>query len=83
MNLLSQLEKIVGAHGVLSKSDDLMVYECDAFVAAKQRPEFVVFPTSTSQVSELVKFARANNLVVVSRGAGTGLAGARWPKADV
>lgn len=73
--LLSQLESIVGAGGVLSDADDLMVYECDAFVAAKRRPEIVVFPTTTEQVCELVKFARANKLIVVPRGAGTGLAG--------
>jgi len=73
--LLSPLESIVGAGGVLSHADDLMVYECDAFVAAKRRPEIVVFPTTTEQVSALVKFAVANNLVVVPRGAGTGLAG--------
>lgn len=73
--LLSQLQSIVGAGGVLSDADDLMVYECDAFVAAKRRPEIVVFPTTTEQVCELVKFANANDLVVVPRGAGTGLAG--------
>lgn len=73
--LLSELQSITGEDGVLSHPDDLMVYECDAFVAAKQRPEVVVFPTSTEQVSQFVKFARANNLIVVPRGAGTGLAG--------
>ena len=73
--LLSQLESIVGKGGVLSDADDLMVYECDAFVAAKRRPEIVVFPTTTEQVCDLVKFARANDLIVVPRGAGTGLAG--------
>lgn len=73
--LLSQLQSIVGADGVLSDADDLMVYECDAFVAAKRRPEIVVFPTTTEQVCALVKFARENDLIVVPRGAGTGLAG--------
>ena len=73
--LLSQLEQIVGKGGVLSSADDLMVYECDAFVAAKRRPEIVVFPTTTEQVCDLVKFARASDLIVVPRGAGTGLAG--------
>jgi glycolate oxidase len=73
--LLSQLEAIVGADGVLYAPDELMVYECDAFVAAKRRPDVVVFPTSTEQVSALVKLARAQEMIVVPRGAGTGLAG--------
>jgi glycolate oxidase len=72
---LSQLQAIVGEDGVLSASEDLMVYECDAFVAAKRQPDYVVFPTSTDQVSQLVKWARAHDLIVVPRGAGTGLAG--------
>jgi glycolate oxidase len=73
--IISEIESIVGTGGVLSHADDLMVYECDAFVAAKQRPDVVVFPTTTAEVSALVKLARKNNMVVVPRGAGTGLAG--------
>jgi len=80
--LLSQLQAIVGKDGILTDADDLMVYECDAFVAAKQRPQVVAFPTTTEQVSQLVKLARANNLVVVPRGAGTGLAGGTLPETD-
>ena len=77
---LSQLEAIVGAEGVLSQPEDLTVYECDAFVAAKQRPAFVALPETTEQISQLVKWARENDFVVVPRGAGTGLAGGSLPE---
>lgn len=73
--LLQELQAIVGTGGVLSEADDLLVYECDAFVAAKQRPDVVVFPTSTEQVSALVKLANRHGMKVVPRGAGTGLSG--------
>lgn len=73
--LLAEVEAIVGASGVLWQVEDLLVYECDAFVAAKQQPEMVVFPTSTEQVSALVKLANRYNMSVVPRGAGTGLSG--------
>src|SRR4051812_4489834 len=73
--LLSELEKIVGPGGILASDDDLMVYECDAFVAAKRRPQVVVFPTSAEQVSAIVKVANRHEIPVVPRGAGTGLSG--------
>ena len=73
--IVAELQKIVGKNGVLSGADEMMVYECDAFVAAKQPPQAVVFPTATQQVSEIVKLCNRENLSVVPRGAGTGLAG--------
>ena len=79
---LQELENIVGKGNALSSADDLLVYECDAYVAAKQKPQVVAFPTSAQQVSELVKFANRNNLTVVPRGAGTGLAGGTLPESD-
>jgi len=80
--LLSELHAIVGAGGVIARDDDLMVYECDAFVAAKHRPNVVVFPTSTAQVAAVVKFANRHGLSVVPRGAGTGLAGGSLAESD-
>src|SRR5688572_21602869 len=74
-NLIAEVEAIVGHAGVLWQADELLVYECDAFVAAKQRPEMVVFPTSTEQVAALVNLANRHGMNVVPRGAGTGLSG--------
>src|SRR5690606_21767245 len=73
---ISQLVDIVGAVNVISDSDDLRVYECDAFVAAKRRPEVVVLPTSTEQVAEVVEYRAKREILVLPRGAGRGLAGA-------
>jgi glycolate oxidase len=72
---VEELQKIVGRSGLLFGDTDLMVYECDAFVAAKQKPRCVVFPTTTEQVAAVVKWARQQGITVVPRGAGTGLAG--------
>ncbi|HVF11387.1 MAG TPA: FAD-linked oxidase C-terminal domain-containing protein [Abditibacteriaceae bacterium] len=80
--LLSALQSITGADGVLSADDELLVYECDAYVAAKRRPQAVVFPTSTEQVAAVVKLARHHDLSVVPRGAGTGLAGGCLAESD-
>lgn len=81
-SILAELQSIVGADGMLSDADDLMVYECDAFVAAKQRPQVVVFPTSTAQVAAVVKVANRHRITVVPRGAGTGLSGGSIAETD-
>ena len=78
--LLHELREVVGHRGVVSNPADLLVYECDAYIAAKQAPPVVVFPTSTEQVSAVVKLAVKYHVTVVPRGAGTGLAGGVLPE---
>lgn len=73
--LITELQSIVGPANIIAGSEDLMVYECDAYVAAKLQPKVVVFPTSTAQVAAVVKAANHHKIAVVPRGAGTGLAG--------
>jgi glycolate oxidase len=80
--LLQELQDVVGKGGVIAGPEELMVYECDAYVAAKQRPQAVVFPTSTQQVADVVKCANRHNLTIVPRGAGTGLAGGSLAETD-
>ncbi len=72
--VLKQIEAIVGSDGALSDATDRTLYEYDGGVD-KSVPDVVVFPRTTEQVAALVKIARANNLAVVGRGAGTGLSG--------
>jgi glycolate oxidase len=79
---IDRLIWVLGAENVVTSDADLMVYECDAYVAAKNRPQVVVFPTSTQQVAEVVKLANKHGVTVVPRGAGTGLAGGSLPESD-
>jgi glycolate oxidase len=71
---LSELESALGKSAVLSARDDLRLYEYDGGVD-KALPEVVVFPRSTEDVVACVQTAARHNLVVVGRGAGTGLSG--------
>jgi glycolate oxidase len=80
--LLQELQSLLGKGGVIAGPEELMVYECDAYVAAKQRPQVVVFPTSTQQVADVVKCANRHRVTVVPRGAGTGLAGGSLAESD-
>ncbi|HWP47553.1 MAG TPA: FAD-linked oxidase C-terminal domain-containing protein [Candidatus Limnocylindrales bacterium] len=72
---VTELAKIVGVGNVLSTREDLIVYECDGHTIDKAPPDVVVFPTSTQQVVDIVKFAYREKIPFVGRGAGTGLSG--------
>jgi glycolate oxidase len=72
--LVRDLEKLLGSSAVLHRPEDVLLYEYDGSVE-KGRPDVVVFPTTTEQVSRIVKLAATYNVPVVGRGAGTGLSG--------
>ena len=70
---------IVGPKGYLVKPEDLSLYEYDGSVD-KARPEMVVFPETTEQVSAIVKATAAAGVPILGRGAGTGLSGGAIPR---
>src|SRR5258708_34399557 len=70
----AELQAIVGPRNVLSRPEDLALYEYDGSVD-RARPEAVVFPFSTEDVSRIVKLAVKHDVPIVGRGAGTGLSG--------
>jgi glycolate oxidase len=72
--LVREFEKLLGPSSVLHRPEDLLLYEYDGSIE-KGRPNLVVFPTTTEQVSGIVKLAAGHNLPIVGRGAGTGLSG--------
>jgi glycolate oxidase len=72
--IANKLRKIVGRDAVLDGAEDLMLYEYDGSLA-RGVPNYVVFPETTEQVSEIVKLAAREGLAIVPRGAGTGLSG--------
>ena len=74
-----QLRELLGSDRVLTGESDLLVYECDGFVIEKNSPDIAVFPTSTREVSEVVKLCNASDIPFLPRGAGTSLAGGCLP----
>ena len=73
--LLRELQGIVGADGVLSRPEELFVYEADGLTLHAARPAAVVLPRTTAEVSRIVRACRAAGVSFVPRGAGTGLSG--------
>src|SRR5204863_2857549 len=78
-NLVDCLRTIVGRDALLSSPSDLLVYECDGFTIEKNKPDVVVFPTSTEQIVAIVNVCRDLNVPFIPRGAGTSLAGGCLP----
>jgi glycolate oxidase len=74
IGLLRELEETFASDSVLYKPEDLLLYEYDGSIE-KGRPDVVVFPTATEQVSHIVKLAAKHRVPIVGRGAGTGLSG--------
>jgi glycolate oxidase len=76
--ILRELQKIVGKQQVLTEPEDLVAYSYDG-TFAEHRPDVVVNPASTEQVSEIMKVAWREGIPVVPRGMASGLAAASIP----
>jgi glycolate oxidase len=77
--LRRELEAIVGAGGVLSDPEELLVYESDGLTLFRALADFIVFPRSAEDVAAVVKLANRERIPFVARGAGTGLSGGCLP----
>ena len=78
--LLAALRAVVGEAYLLTRAEDLATYETDASIARPAgKPLAVALPASTEEVAALVRLAAANDVPIVTRGAGSGLAGGTTP----
>src|SRR5262245_47747060 len=77
--LVDRLRAIVGPGGLLHSPSDLAFYECDGYTIEKNKPDVVVFPTSTEEIVAVVKACNEANVPFLPRGAGTSLAGGCLP----
>lgn len=73
--LLAKFIEAVGEENVLWRRDELVVYECDGYVIAKNSPDVVIFPTTRDQLVATIKICHEAGVPFVPRGAGTSLAG--------
>ena len=73
--LIDNLAAILGRENVLSKPDELLVYECDGLPHHKHRPRAVVFPSSTEETAAVMRELARAKVPFTPRGAGTGLSG--------
>jgi glycolate oxidase subunit GlcD len=76
--LIERLKGVVGEAYVLTSEMDLTLYGYDASLE-KGRPEAVVLPESTEEVSRVVALAHEQGVPVIGRGSGTNLSGGTIP----
>lgn len=80
--VVRDLTDIVGADHVITDPDRLIVYESDGLTAYRVSPRAVVLPSSTDEVSAVVRLLHLEGIEIVPRGAGTGLSGGALPTPD-
>lgn len=80
--IVSRLREVLPADAVIDDGIELKAYECDALSAYRCPPMCAVLPTSTAEVSAVMKICHAEGVPVVPRGSGTSLAGGALPTAD-
>ncbi len=79
--MIIKTEDISGIE-ISTEKEDLICYSFDASFAKTQLPIAVAWPRNTEEIVRLIKYANKNDLSIVPRGAGTGMAGASIPSGD-
>ncbi len=80
--IIKDLEQLVAPDAVISDEEGRRAFEADALTAYRQMPLAVVLPSSTEEVSAVLRYCHKYRVKVVPRGAGTSLSGGALPAAD-
>ncbi len=80
--IIAALRGIVPGEGVITTEAERRAYESDGLTAYRQLPMIVVLPSTTEQVSHVLRHCQQNGVKVVPRGAGTSLSGGALPLED-
>ena len=81
-HIVARLQEVLPKGAVISDISETRAYECDALTAYRCPPLAAVLPTSTQDVSAVLRICHEEGVPVVPRGAGTSLAGGALPTAD-
>ena len=76
------LAALTSPGAVIADEDGRRAFETDALTAYRCMPLAVVLPSTTDEVAKVLKYAKANRIKVVARGAGTSLCGGALPAED-
>jgi glycolate oxidase len=80
--IVALLQSVLPADAVIHEDRQVKAYECDALTAYRCPPLCVVLPSTTEEVSAVMKLCHEQGVPVVPRGSGTSLAGGALPTAD-
>lgn len=76
---IAELRELLGPRGIVEDPTKLFPYEADGIVLLRRRPELVLLPRTTDEVSRVLRILHRERVPVVARGAGTGLSGGATP----
>ena len=80
--IVKRLSAVLPKGAVISDEAQTRAYECDALTAYKCPPLAAVLPSSTQEVSDVLRICHEMGVPVVPRGSGTSLAGGALPTGD-
>ncbi|MBN8187873.1 FAD-linked oxidase C-terminal domain-containing protein [Salipiger thiooxidans] len=80
--IVARLREVLPADAVIDDIAETRAYECDALTAYRCPPLCAVLPSSTAEVSAVLRVCHEEGVPVVPRGSGTSLAGGALPTAD-
>jgi glycolate oxidase len=80
--IVARLQTVLRDDAVIHDEAETRAYECDALTAYRCPPLIAVLPSSTEEVSAVLRICHEEGVPVVPRGSGTSLAGGALPTAD-
>ncbi|WP_298974437.1 FAD-linked oxidase C-terminal domain-containing protein [uncultured Roseobacter sp.] len=80
--VVARLQSVLPTDAVIHEVSETRAYECDALTAYKCPPMVAVLPSTTQEVSDVLRICHEEGVPVVPRGSGTSLAGGALPTAD-
>ncbi|MDB5559344.1 MAG: FAD-binding oxidoreductase [Enterovirga sp.] len=80
--ILAGLARLVHPEALIASEDERRAFETDGLTAYRRLPLAVVLPSSTAEVSAVMRYLSGQGVKIVPRGAGTSLAGGAIPQED-
>ena len=81
-HVVARLQSVLAKGAVIHDEMETRAYECDALTAYRCPPMAAVLPSTTDEVSAVLRICHEEGVPVVPRGSGTSLAGGALPTAD-
>lgn len=81
-HIVRRLQEALPKNAVIFEEQEVRAYECDALTAYRCPPMIAVLPSTTEEVSAVLKICHEEDVPVVPRGSGTSLAGGALPTSD-
>ena len=75
INILKELEEIVGKDFASNRSEDLYIYSQDPGASLSRPVDFVVMPNTSKEVQDILKLANREKIPIVPMGGGLTLSG--------